>query len=71
MVAAFLGFWPAVLTLFLGTLFATVYAVTLLARGRAHTLTRLPLGTFLCAGGLLTALFGERIISWYTPYITF
>ncbi len=71
MVAAFLGFWPAILTLFLGTLFATAYAALLLARGRAHTLTRLPLGTFLCVGGLLTALFGQQIIAWYTPYVTF
>ena len=71
MVAAFLGFWPAILTLFLGTLLATAYAVTLLVRGKAHALTRLPLGTFLCAGGLLTALFGQQIIAWYTPYVTF
>ncbi len=71
MIAAFLGFWPAVLTLFLGTLFATAYAILLLARRQADTLTRLPLGTFLCAAGLVTALFGERIIAWYTPYVTF
>ena len=71
MVAAFLGFWPAVLTLFLGTLFASAYAAILLVRGRANTLTRLPLGTFLCAAGLVTALFGQQIIAWYTPYVTF
>ena len=71
MIAAFLGFWPAVLSLFLGTLFASAYGIYLMVRGRAGTLTRLPLGTFLCAGGLLAALFGERIIAWYTPYVTF
>jgi leader peptidase (prepilin peptidase)/N-methyltransferase len=71
MIAAFLGFWPAILTLFVGTLLATVYAVFLLAGGRANTLTRLPLGSFLCAAGLFTALFGQQIIAWYTPYVTF
>ncbi len=71
MVAAFLGFWPAVLTLFLGTLLATSYALVLLARGRATALTRLPLGSFLCLAGLVTAIFGQQIIAWYTPYVTF
>ena len=65
MVAAFLGFWPAVLTLFLGTMLASVYGIVLMARGKAHGLTRLPLGSFLGVAGLFVALFGERIIWWY------
>jgi len=65
MVAAFLGFWPAVLTLFLGTLLASVYGIALMARGKAHGLTKLPLGSFLGVAGLFVALFGERIIWWY------
>ncbi len=65
MVAAFLGFWPAVLTLFLGTMLASVYGIVLMARGRAHGLTRLPLGSFLGVAGLFVALFGEQIIWWY------
>ena len=65
LIAAFLGFWPAILALFAGVLFATLYAVTLLARRRADPLTRLPFGSFLGAGGLLSALLGPQIISWY------
>ncbi len=65
MIAGFLGFWPAVLTLFLGTLLATAYALVLLARGRATALTALPFGSFLCAAGLVTALFGGPIIAFY------
>jgi len=65
MIAAFLGFWPAVLTLFVGVLLATVYAIFLLATRRANSLTRLPLGSFLAAGGLFAALFGDRILAWY------
>ena len=65
MVAAFLGFWPAVLTLFLGTMLASVYGIALMARGKAHGLTKLPLGSFLGVAGLFVALFGERIIYWY------
>ncbi len=65
MVAAFLGFWPAVLTLFVGVLLASVYAAGLLARGRAGATTRLPLGSFLGLGGLFVAVAGERVIDWY------
>ncbi len=66
MVAAFLGFWPAVLTLFVGAFLASVYGVWLLARGRAGALTKLPLGSFLGIAGLGVALFGDGIIRWYS-----
>jgi leader peptidase (prepilin peptidase)/N-methyltransferase len=65
MIAAFLGFWPAILSLFIGVLAATAYAIVLLLRGRANALTRLPLGSFISIGGLVAALFGERIINIY------
>ncbi len=65
MVAAFLGFWPAMLTLFLGTMLASAYGVAEMVRGRAGALTRLPLGSFLGLGGLVTAVFGGGIIAWY------
>ena len=65
MIAAFLGFWPAILSLFIGVLTATAYALLLLARGRANRLTQLPLGSFISAGGLIAALFGERLINMY------
>jgi leader peptidase (prepilin peptidase)/N-methyltransferase len=66
MIAAFLGFWPAILTLFIGTLLASAYGLLLIVRRRADGLTRLPLGSFLGAAGLFAALFGNRIITWYT-----
>jgi len=65
MIAAFLGFWPAMLALFLGVILCSTYAVTLIARRKAHSLTRLPLGTFLAVGGLIAALFGAPLIAWY------
>jgi leader peptidase (prepilin peptidase)/N-methyltransferase len=65
MIAAFLGFWPAILALFAGVLAASVYGVALLARGKAHATTRLPFGSFLAAGGLIAALFGPTLIDKY------
>jgi leader peptidase (prepilin peptidase)/N-methyltransferase len=68
MIAAFLGFGPAVLALFIGVIAAAVYAVVLLARGRTTATSRIPLGTFLCVGGLLAALAGEPMIAWYRGF---
>ncbi len=65
MIAAFLGFWPAMLTLFLGTLLASLYGIFLIARGKAGGLTKLPLGSFLGVAGLAAAVFGESLITWY------
>jgi leader peptidase (prepilin peptidase)/N-methyltransferase len=69
MIAAFLGFGEAMLALFVGVLIAAIYAVILLAGRRAGAATRLPFGSFLCAGGLLAALFGPSILSWYTALL--
>jgi leader peptidase (prepilin peptidase)/N-methyltransferase len=65
MIAALLGFWPAMLSLFFGVLAAAVYGVFLLARGRASAGSKLPFGSFLAAGGLLAAQVGDRIIDAY------
>jgi leader peptidase (prepilin peptidase) / N-methyltransferase len=69
MIAAFLGFWPAVLAFFLGAVLCSTYAVTLIARRRADALTRLPLGTFLSIGGLIAALIGTPLIAWYSSLL--
>jgi leader peptidase (prepilin peptidase) / N-methyltransferase len=65
MIAAFLGFWPAILSLFVGTFVAAVYGVVLLARGKAGAASKLPFGSFLCVGGLVAAQFGNRLIDMY------
>ena len=69
MIAAFLGFWPAMLALFVGVVACSGYALVLMARGRASAATRLPLGTFLCAGGLVSAVVGAPLIAWYSSLL--
>ncbi len=68
MIAAFLGFAPAMLALFVGVILAAVYGIALLARGRATTASRIPLGTFLCIGGLVAAMFGQPMLAWYRGF---
>ncbi len=65
MIASFLGFAPAILAFFLGTVFAAGYAVVLLATGRVGAATRLPFGTFLAFGGFAAALAGTRMVDAY------
>jgi leader peptidase (prepilin peptidase)/N-methyltransferase len=65
MIAAFLGFWPAMLSLFVGVLAASIYGAILLATGKATAASKLAFGSFLAAGGLFTAQFGDRIIQAY------
>ncbi len=65
MIAAFLGFGDAFVTFFLGMVACAGYAMYLLARGRANAATKLPLGSFLCGAGLVNALIGEALITWY------
>jgi leader peptidase (prepilin peptidase) / N-methyltransferase len=66
MIAAFLGFWPAVLALFVGVLTAAVYSVALVTKGRATATTRIAFGSFLALGGLFSAMFGHRVIAAYS-----
>jgi leader peptidase (prepilin peptidase)/N-methyltransferase len=69
MIAAFLGFWPAVIALFIGAFTAAFYGVILLARGRAGATSKLAFGSFLCFGGLVAALYGNHLIDMYIGLI--
>ncbi len=65
LIAAFLGFWPAMLALFLGALTASLYGTVLLVRGKAGATSKLAFGSFLAIGGLIAALYGEKLIQFY------
>ncbi len=69
MIAAFLGFWPAVLALLIGVVSCAGYALVLIVRGRATAATKLPLGTFIALGGLVAAAAGAPLIAWYSSLL--
>lgn len=69
MIAAFLGFAPALFALFVGVCGATLYAFLLLLRGRASGATRIAFGSFLAVGGMVSALYGEAVVAWYTSLL--
>jgi leader peptidase (prepilin peptidase)/N-methyltransferase len=66
MIAAFLGFWPSIVALFVGVLTAAAFSLALLLGRRANATTRLPFGSFLAVGGMIAAIFGERILAAYS-----
>lgn len=71
MLAAWLGLEGALLSFFLGVVLGTFIALIALATPRARAgneswaLHKLPLGTFLSIGGIVTALWGQPIIAAY------
>ncbi|HUA98789.1 MAG TPA: prepilin peptidase [Terracidiphilus sp.] len=77
MLAAWLGLSHTLLAFFLGVVVGAIAALTLLAMPRARqsfgdwTLTKLPLGTFLAAGGLVSALWGRPLLAAYLQWASF
>jgi leader peptidase (prepilin peptidase) / N-methyltransferase len=70
LLAAWLGLPGALLAFFLGVVLGAIVAVPLLLTRRA-TSARLPLGTFLCIGGIVSALWGEPILATYLKWAGF
>ena len=77
MLAAWLGLPGALLAFGLGVVLGALVAVVQLAIPAARTetsgwaLKKLPLGTFLCVGGIVSSLWGERIIAAYLSWAGF
>lgn len=70
MVGAFLGPVGAFLTIMIGSLAGTAFAVALMLRtGRGRT-TELPFGTFLAPGAVLAMLLGSRIVEMYWGFFS-
>ena len=66
MIGAFLGLKGALLSLLIGSSLGSLIGLAYIAITRKDAATyELPLGTFLAAGGLLFALIGPGLITWY------
>jgi leader peptidase (prepilin peptidase)/N-methyltransferase len=65
MVGAFLGWKGTLLTLLLGSFSGALVGMALMAGGRGGMTLKLPFGTFLAIGALVSSLWGETIANWY------
>ncbi len=77
MLAAWLGLSGALLSFAIGVVLGSLAAIVLLARRTKSTSTeslataKLPLGTFLCIGGIVASLWGQPIIVAYLQWAGF
>jgi leader peptidase (prepilin peptidase)/N-methyltransferase len=77
MLAAWLGLLPAVLAFGLAAVLGSLVALVMLlapskpAGADGWALKKLPLGTFLCVGGIVSALWGQPIIAAYRNWVGF
>ncbi|HZB87881.1 MAG TPA: prepilin peptidase [Terracidiphilus sp.] len=77
LLAAWLGLPGALLAFVLGVVLGAIVALVLLARAqRNHSeesaaQIKLPLGTFLCIGGIVSSLWGQQILAAYLHYASF
>jgi len=77
MLGAWLGLPGALLSFVIGVVLATIAAFGLLAlpaarRGSESWIaSKLPLGTFLCIGGIFSALWGQQLIAAYLHWAGF
>ncbi len=77
MLGAWLGLPGALLSFAIGVLLGAIFALILLAVPSARresetwTASKLPLGTFLCIGGIVSALWGQPIINAYLRWAGF
>jgi len=66
MVGAFLGWQGVLLTLFIGSLLGSVVGLAVVSTSGADMKTKLPFGTFLGIGAIMTLYAGGTAIAWYS-----
>jgi len=76
MIAAWLGLPLALLSLFLGVVLGAAFAIGILLTRSRHpdadwAAAKLPLGTFLCIGAIVSALWGEQMLNLYLHWAGF
>jgi leader peptidase (prepilin peptidase) / N-methyltransferase len=73
MLAAWLGFPGTILAFFLGIVLGALVAVAIIIAPNAKQTAnmKLPLGTFLCIGGIVSALWGQPILAIYLHWAGF
>ena len=68
MIAAFLGFAPAMLAFFVGVILGAVYGVMLLARRGRHRPARFRSARFFASAGWSRRCSAEPMLAWYRGF---
>jgi leader peptidase (prepilin peptidase)/N-methyltransferase len=65
---AFLGWQKVLLVVLLASLGGTAVGLGAMVLGRGDMKSKLPLGTFLAAAGIVVLFGGDRLLSWYAGF---
>lgn len=65
MVGAFLGWAPALLVIFVGSVLGAIVGLILIGRSGKGFKTSVPFGVFLSPAAIVVMLWGERFFTWY------
>ena len=65
MLGAFLGWDRLLLTLVLASAAGSIVGVGMIVAGRGRWQSKLPLGSFLGAAGIVVLFLGRRLLCWY------
>jgi len=69
LIGAFIGWDLALLTIFLGSLFGSLFG--LITRFYGYKLIKIPFGPYLALGAYLCLLWGHDLIDWYFSQTSF
>ncbi len=68
MMAAFLGLPLALFAYFVSVVAAALFAIVLVARGKARGTDRIPFGSFLAVAGIAAIFLGKPVLTWYMAF---
>jgi len=65
MIGVFIGWKYALISIFIGALFGSIYGIFMMVTNRMTRKTRIPFGPFISLGAVIMILYGNILIDWY------
>ena len=65
MIGVFIGWRYALISIFIGALFGSIYGIYMMIFGKMDRKTRIPFGPFISLGAIIMILYGNILINWY------
>jgi len=65
MIGVFIGWQYALISIFIGALFGSIYGIYMMVSGKMTRETRIPFGPFISLGAVIMILYGDVLLNWY------
>ncbi|MCF8009133.1 MAG: prepilin peptidase [Halanaerobiales bacterium] len=65
MIGVFIGWRYALVSIFIGALFGSLYGIYMMVIGNMDRKTKIPFGPFISLGAVIMILYGNLLIGWY------